>query len=124
MLSGLLDEFDPRHLKRIQREIEEKSGSSAVIQVPTVPLTKILGDLHLNEVHYLSVDTEGNEADVLASVDFDSVRFTSLLLKQTTTKHGTCSTPRFGVIFTWPANMCTTCFSSIAAVHSLHEWPP
>jgi FkbM family methyltransferase len=73
MLSGLLEEMDPRHLERIHREIEETSGSSTVIQVPTMPLSKILGDLHLTEVHYLSVDTEGNKANVLASVDFNPV---------------------------------------------------
>jgi hypothetical protein len=38
-----------------------------------MPLPQTLSELHPAEVYYLSIDTEGNEADVLASVDFDSV---------------------------------------------------
>ena len=72
MLSGLLNNMDPRHLERIHQTIKARSGSSALVQVPATPLSQILRDLHLTEVHYLSVDTEGNEADVLASVDFNS----------------------------------------------------
>lgn len=67
MLSGLADGMDARHVERIRAT----GDPSLVLQVPVRRLSRVLAEGGIDEVHYLSLDTEGNEADVLASVDFD-----------------------------------------------------
>ncbi len=71
--SGLADSMDPRHLGHIPQHIREKSGSITTIDITVTRLSKILSDHDLSEIHYLSVDTEGSEPDILSSVDFNSV---------------------------------------------------
>ena len=73
MLSGLSHSMDSRHRERIERETKEHNTSHSVLEVSVRPLASVLSEHRISEVHYLSVDTEGNEADVLASIDFDAV---------------------------------------------------
>lgn len=70
MLSGLVEEYDPRHLERIRREVAEHGGSTAEIAVPSFTLNEILESQALKHIDYLSVDVEGAEVDVLRSLDF------------------------------------------------------
>lgn len=69
MLSGLVDESDTKRINFIKRTIAERGGSFEVIQVPTRTLAGVLAEYDLREVHYLSVDTEGNEPDILRAID-------------------------------------------------------
>ena len=71
MLSGLIDTYDPRHLNRIQSEIFEQGGGFQSIDVTTRRLQTIVDSENIKEIHYLSVDTEGSELDVLKSIDFN-----------------------------------------------------
>jgi hypothetical protein len=73
MLSGLAESMDPRHRQRIEHEVADKSGAIATIRVATSPLSKVLRQHEIAEIHFLSIDTEGNEKEVLASIDFDAV---------------------------------------------------
>jgi FkbM family methyltransferase len=70
MLSGVETTMSEAHRMRIRRAIREHSDSKKIIDFPMQPLRNLLHDL--SEVHYMSVDTEGNEADALRSVDFDA----------------------------------------------------
>ena len=63
--SGLLSTFPDRsRLAKVKHEI---------IKVPCAPLSKLLGDIRL--VHYLDIDVEGHELEVLQGIDFDAVDF-------------------------------------------------
>ena len=73
MLSGLVDAMAPRHVDRIKLEIAEHGGTVDIVTVPVRPLSAILREQGVGEVHYLSVDTEGNEPDVITSTDFAEV---------------------------------------------------
>jgi FkbM family methyltransferase len=73
MLSGLYQSMDFRHRDRIERETKEHNTSHSVLDVNVRPLASVLSEHGISEIHYLSVDTEGNEADILASIDFDAV---------------------------------------------------
>jgi FkbM family methyltransferase len=73
MLSGIVDNYDPRHLDRITREVKSRGGSTEVIEVTCYPLTQLLLDHGVKHVDYLSVDTEGGEMDILKSIDFDKI---------------------------------------------------
>lgn len=70
MLSGLIENYDPKHLKRIETEIKARGGQSTVIKVKCYNLTQLLLSNHIQHVDYLSIDTEGGEFDILKSIDF------------------------------------------------------
>jgi FkbM family methyltransferase len=69
-LSGLVDMYDPRHIQRIDNHIQTIGGEKNYINISTRKLQTVLDDNNINEVHYLSIDTEGAELDILKSIDF------------------------------------------------------
>jgi FkbM family methyltransferase len=73
VLSGITDTYDERHQERIQREIEKKGGTKEEIEVETETLQSIFQTHGVKEVHYLSVDVEGGELEVLKGINFDDV---------------------------------------------------
>jgi FkbM family methyltransferase len=73
VLSGITDSYDERHQERIQREIETKGGSKEEIEVKTETLQTIFLTNGVKEVHYLSIDVEGGELEVLKGINFDDV---------------------------------------------------
>jgi len=73
MLSGLIDKYDQRHLKRIEDEIEEFSGEKNYIQVPCYKLEDVMKEYKLNKIDYLNIDIEGGEFDLLKSINFNDI---------------------------------------------------
>ncbi len=73
MLSGILNNYDPEHLNRVQKELEAYGGSAEVITVKCYDLTNLLLSHGLTHIDYLSVDTEGGELEILKSIDFQSI---------------------------------------------------
>ncbi|WP_323597234.1 FkbM family methyltransferase [Peribacillus frigoritolerans] len=73
MLSGLINEYDARHLERIKGEIENNQ-QNIVIKVRTIPLQSILDEHNVNHIDFLSIDTEGSELTVLQSINFNQVK--------------------------------------------------
>ena len=73
MISGLKDSFDPRHSKRLNNELNKFGGKTSVITVPTKRLETIFGETGTKHVHYLSIDVEGAEFDVVKSINFETV---------------------------------------------------
>ncbi len=73
MLSGLKNEYDPRHLNRLTNELEHYGGSTREIQVETKKLETIFDEYNVNHINYLSVDVEGAEFEVIKSINFDKV---------------------------------------------------
>ena len=71
MLSGLVAASEDWHLQRVHREIDRDGGSLQIINVPTKRLDVVLAENDLTEVHYLSIDTEGNEAAIVSTIDHD-----------------------------------------------------
>ena len=58
MLSGLLSEYDPRHLERIDREIKTYGGTKKIVKVKCEPFSTAIKYKHID---YLSIDVEGGE---------------------------------------------------------------
>lgn len=73
MLSGLLDTFHPNHFQRLYRENMQTNSNSEVIHVKTKRLDEILEDHNVKRVHYLSIDVEGAECEVIKSINFERV---------------------------------------------------
>ena len=74
MLSGLVDKYDPRHLKRIDRELLGEGGYSEIIDVKCYLLNELLEEQGIDHVNFLSLDTEGGEFEILSSIDFSRVK--------------------------------------------------
>jgi len=70
MLSGLLATAD---MKAVDKAIRRNGGTKRIIDVPVRRLGDVLAERSIREVHYLSLDIEGGEANVLRGVDFSRV---------------------------------------------------
>jgi len=73
MLSGIKDKYDKRHLERLNKENNEKSGTTQIIKVITKKLETIFDENKISHVNYLSIDVEGAEFEVIKSINFDKV---------------------------------------------------
>lgn len=73
MLSGVLSEYDPRHLARVAHELNYFGGSKSVIQVPMRDLLAVLREHGIGNVDYLSIDTEGSELLILRSTILSAI---------------------------------------------------
>lgn len=73
MLSGLLESYDPRHLERAKKEVEEFGGSLEIILVETFTLNEVCKDNDITHIDFLSIDTEGSEELIIKSIDFDQI---------------------------------------------------
>lgn len=74
MLSGLIDFFDKKHVKRIDQAIAEYGGSKTEVNVEGIPISDILETHSVESIDYCSIDVEGGEIAVLNSIDFSKVR--------------------------------------------------
>jgi FkbM family methyltransferase len=73
MLSGIEETYDPKHVSRIQREMEYHGGKEESIEVPCDTLTNICKLHGVQSIDYLSIDTEGSEYNIVRSLDFDAI---------------------------------------------------
>jgi len=73
MLSGIKNQFDQRHLHRINRENKQTGATTEIIKVDTKKLETILNENNIVHINYLSIDVEGAEFEVIKSINFDKV---------------------------------------------------
>lgn len=71
MLSGLIEKYDPEHLKRIEDELKLYGGEKRTITVNCYTLNELLIKYNLQSIDYLSIDTEGNEYEILETIDYE-----------------------------------------------------
>jgi len=73
MISGLKNNYDPRHFKRLEKENKEMVGETEIIIVNTKRIETICDKYNIKHINYLSIDVEGAEFDVIKSINFDKV---------------------------------------------------
>jgi FkbM family methyltransferase len=81
MLTGLLHTYDPRHLERMKIELFYNGGSYDTIDVQCYKLNDLLEQNGITHVNYLSIDTEGGEFDILASIDFSKFKIDAITVE-------------------------------------------
>ena len=81
MLSGLVEDYDKRHLERIDREIKEYGGSKEEIEVKCYDINQVLKDNNINKVDFFTIDTEGNELKILQTIHFNEFDFDIFLVE-------------------------------------------
>lgn len=68
-LAGLQDFYPKAHTQRIMRENGGSTGEEHTVRVCTMEY--VLNEHGVKEVHYMSIDVEGAEAEVIAGINFD-----------------------------------------------------
>lgn len=73
-LSGIVKEYDKRHIERINKEIKHKDNKGKEIyKIKTKKLCDILDKHSVTKIDFLSIDTEGCELKILETIDFNKV---------------------------------------------------
>jgi len=73
MISGIKDNFDIRHLHRLEWENIQYNSTTEIIKVNTKRLETIFDEHSISHINYLSIDVEGAEFEVIKSINFDKV---------------------------------------------------
>jgi len=73
MISGIKDNYDPRHLNRLERENNMMNSSTNIIKINTKKLETILYENNITHINFLSIDVEGAEFEVIKSINFNNV---------------------------------------------------
>jgi FkbM family methyltransferase len=90
VLSGILEFYDPRHLQRIQYELNQYSNykidhelysTSETVKIKSKKLSTVFKENNYTHIDLLSVDVEGAEMEVLKSINFDEVNIDCILLE-------------------------------------------
>jgi len=68
MLSGIVKNYDPKHLNRIENELRSMGGQKNIIKCKTITMD----DLMLPSIiDYVSLDVEGSELNILKTINFN-----------------------------------------------------
>ena len=86
MLSGVTEKYDERHIQRINNDILLKGGSRTDIEVEMITLSSIDG-IKDKIIDFISIDTEGNEYDIIKSIDFKFCEIKSLVIENNYKDH-------------------------------------
>lgn len=73
MLSGLKSKYDERHLQRIAETVQLHGGSIEDVEVRCYDINKILEKYGYQSIDFISIDTEGNELEILKAINFDKI---------------------------------------------------
>ena len=72
-LSGLVLKYDPKHVERINKTIEEFGGFQEQIKISSDSLANVFENQGVKKIDFVSLDTEGGELDILKTIDFSKV---------------------------------------------------
>jgi FkbM family methyltransferase len=73
MISGLKNEYDNRHLNRLNNELKQYGGTAKNIMVKTKKIETICDEHNIKHINYLSIDVEGAEFEVIKSINFNKI---------------------------------------------------
>ena len=73
MLSGIADFMDVHHMQRIERAIAQNGGSKRTVRIEALSPMTLCNRFNIQQVDYLSIDTEGCELNILKLFDFAKV---------------------------------------------------
>jgi hypothetical protein len=81
MLSGLKSKYDKRHLQRLYDTIKEHGGQIIEMEVECRGVNKILETYLFTNIDFISIDTEGNELEILKGINYDKVHIKVIVVE-------------------------------------------
>lgn len=81
MLSGLKSKYDERHLQRVNDTIKLHGGRMTETKVQCYNINRILQDKNFTNIDFISIDTEGNELEILKSINFKDIHVKALVVE-------------------------------------------
>jgi FkbM family methyltransferase len=81
MLSGLKSKYDERHMQRVHDTIKEHGGSMEEVEVQCFDVNKLLEQHNLLNIDFLTLDTEGNELEILKAINYDKVHIKAITVE-------------------------------------------
>lgn len=80
MLSGITESYHKKHLKRIDDSLLIKGGKKKEVEIDMVRLDSIKG-LVGRHIDFISLDTEGNEFDIIESINFNDFKVHTIVVE-------------------------------------------
>ena len=80
MLSGLIENYDPKHAERVEREFG-KGVENSIIEVPVKDIGTILQQENISHIDYISIDVEGAEDIILENLGKIKIPISALTLE-------------------------------------------
>lgn len=80
MLSGISESYDERHIQRIEKDIANKGGKVNEILLEMITLNSI-EMLKNKKIDFISIDTEGNEFDIVSSFNFSELDVNAIVIE-------------------------------------------
>jgi len=81
MISGLVENLDPKHINRIRDEATSGCGEIVDIEVPVRTLQSILDECGIYSFDFCSLDTEGSELPILKGIDWGKVDISIFIIE-------------------------------------------
>ena len=81
MLSGITKHYDSRHRDRLVSDVESHNDKAYKIKIAAKTLQTILDEQSIQEVNYLSIDTEGAELAIMKGIDFNKTKIELISLE-------------------------------------------
>lgn len=81
MYSGLLENMDSRHTRRINNEIQEYGGDKEVILVECTTLKMLFEKYKVSHIDLLSIDIEGGEREAIQTIEFDKIKIDTIVIE-------------------------------------------
>ncbi len=89
MLSGILDNYDERHKTRILHESNTFNCTRQKLKIPNFKFNNVVD---FNHIDLLDIDTEGNELEILKTIDYNRYTIDLILVEN---NYNTNSIPDF-----------------------------
>lgn len=81
MLSGLKSKYDERHSQRLHDTIREHGGQITEMEIECRDVNKILETNAVLNIDFISIDTEGNELEILRGINYDKVHIKVIVVE-------------------------------------------
>lgn len=87
MLSGLVNNYDDKHLERIENELIQHGGRKEEIKVKTYTVNELTNQFRIYHIDYCSIDVEGSEFEILQAIDFERINIDVLTVENNYNDH-------------------------------------
>jgi FkbM family methyltransferase len=92
MLSGITENYDPRHIARIRREVMAHGGNIQSIKIKSETITSLCDKNNIHEFDFCTIDVEGSELSIVKSIDFSKVNIKYFIVEN---NYGTTDVQQF-----------------------------